>query len=63
MYQLKKSMGVQVVLNEIEHDVTPKEVIEALKENGVSAKNVSNIINIKRAATTLRGRAGARQQS
>jgi len=37
-----------VVLKGIEPDVTPKEVIDALKENRISAKNVSNIINRKK---------------
>jgi len=41
-------MGLQVVLKGIEPDVTAKEVIDALKEKGFSAKNVSNIINRKK---------------
>jgi len=47
-YQLKSSKGLQVVLKGIEPDVTAKEVIEALKKKGFSAKNVSNIINRKK---------------
>jgi len=47
-YQLKSSKGLQVVLKGIEPDVTAKEVIDALKEKGFSAKNVSNIINRKK---------------
>jgi len=37
-----------VVLKGIEPDVTAKEVIDAIKEKGFFAKNVSNIINRKR---------------
>jgi len=37
-----------VVLKGIEPDVTSKEVIDALKEKGFSAKNVSNIISRKK---------------
>jgi len=37
-----------VVLKGIEPDVTAKEVIDALKEKGFSAKNVSNVINRKK---------------
>jgi len=37
-----------VVLKGIEPDVTTKEVIDAVKEKGFSAKNVSNIINRKK---------------
>jgi len=42
-----------VVLKGIDPDVTPKEVIDALKENEFSAKNVSNIINRKKEAQPL----------
>jgi len=37
-----------VVIKGIEPDVTAKEVIDALKEKGFSAKNISNIINKKK---------------
>jgi len=47
-YQLKRSKGLQVVLKGIEPDVTPKDVIDTLKENGFSAKNVSSTINRKK---------------
>jgi len=37
-----------VVLKEIDPHLIPKAVIDALKENGFSATNVSNIINMKK---------------
>jgi len=40
-YQIKSSKGLQVVLKGIEPDVTAKEVFDALKEKGFSAKNIS----------------------
>jgi len=52
-YQLKSSKGLQVVLKGTEPDVTATEVIDALKEKGFSAKNVSNIINRKKGPQPL----------
>jgi len=49
-YQLKSSKCLQTVLNGIEPNVTPKEVIQ---ENGFSAKNVSNIIYRKKEPQSL----------
>lgn len=47
-YQLKSSKGLQVVLKGIESDVTPAEIIQALKEKGFTAKTVINILNRNR---------------
>lgn len=44
-FQLKSAKGLCVVLKGIDHDVNPKEIKEALENEGFQAKNVHNIIN------------------